>query len=89
MQGSYLEAEARGIDLDSKTVTCTYTKPFVGAHFNEKSFELPYDVLVVAVRPLPETQSVVCISSQISECVASTPILYSCSYEQGTFVSWP
>ena len=56
MQGSYLEAEARGIDLDTKTVTCTYTKPFIGAHFNERSFELPYDILVVAVSPLLSCQ---------------------------------
>lgn len=53
MKGSYLEAEARGVDLDSKTVTCTYSKPFIGAHFNERSFDLPYDVLVVAVSPDP------------------------------------
>ena len=52
LQGSYLEAEARGVDLDSKTVTCTYAKPFIGAQFNERSFELPYDVLVVAVSSL-------------------------------------
>lgn len=49
MQGNFLEAEARGIDLERKVVNCTYTKPFIGAHFNERSFEVPYDILVVAV----------------------------------------
>ena len=67
MQGSYLEAEARGVDLDSKTVTCTYSKPFIGAHFNERSFDLPYDVLVVAVSPDPFGVEDKCTSSLSSK----------------------
>lgn len=57
LQGNYLEARATDVDLEEKKVTCTYAKPFTGAQYNERSFSIPYDILVVAVRALLHTEN--------------------------------
>ncbi len=51
VQGNYLEAECVDVDPVGKSITCRYNKPFRG-HSNEftgREFNVPYDVLVVAV----------------------------------------
>lgn len=51
LQASYLEAAATAVDMQQKTVACSYTKPFLGSQFTrDRAFEIPYDILVVAVR---------------------------------------
>lgn len=51
-KANYLEAAATSVDLQKKTIQCSYTKPFIGSQFEKtRSFEIPYDVLVVSVSP--------------------------------------
>ena len=60
VQGNYLEAECVNVDPVGKSITCRYNKPFRG-HSNEftgREFNVPYDVLVVAVSLLGATNSV-------------------------------
>lgn len=51
MQGNYLEAECVDVDPVGKTITCQYSKPFKGqgGEYTGRHFNVPYDVLVVAV----------------------------------------
>ncbi len=51
LQGNYLEAECVDVDPVGKTITCQYNKPFRGhsKEFTGREFNVPYDVLVVAV----------------------------------------
>lgn len=54
-QGNYLEAECVDVDPVGKTITCQYSKPFKGQSdaYTGRQFNVPYDVLVVAVRLSP------------------------------------
>ena len=51
MQGNYVEAECVDIDPANQIITCQYNKPFKGHDqaFTGRSFQIPYDMLVVAV----------------------------------------
>ena len=50
LQGNYLEAECVDVDPVGKTITCQYNKPFRGqSDISGRTFNVPYDVLVVAV----------------------------------------
>ena len=51
VQGNYLEAECVDVDPAGKTITCQYSKPFKGqdGQYTGRQFNVPYDVLVVAV----------------------------------------
>jgi len=53
--GGYMEAAAVGVDLEKKTVSCHYTKPFIGCQYDTRTFEVPYDVLVVGVGAVTNT----------------------------------
>ncbi|KAL0054534.1 hypothetical protein WJX82_010454 [Trebouxia sp. C0006] len=58
--GNYLEAECVDVDPVGKSITCRYNKPFRG-HSNEftgREFNVPYDVLVVAVGSVTNTFNV-------------------------------
>ena len=59
-QNDYVEAAVTAVDLKEKKVSCRYTKPFVGAQVCSnlaREFEIPYDVLIVAVSPSPHLLS--------------------------------
>lgn len=60
MQGNYVEAECVNIDPANKVITCQYNKPFKGHDqaFTGRSFEIPYDVLVIAVSTLFNAQHI-------------------------------
>ena len=50
VQGNYLEAECVDVDPSAKIITCQYNKPFRGqSDISGRTFQVPYDVLVVAV----------------------------------------
>jgi len=59
-----MEAAAVGVDLEKKTVSCHYTKPFIGCQYDTRTFEVPYDVLVVGVSP----QSCSCLTVDVYGC---------------------
>lgn len=57
--GNYLEAECIDVDPVGKTITCQYNKPFKGqTNITGRQFNVPYDVLVVAVGSVTNTFNV-------------------------------
>ncbi|KAL3145311.1 hypothetical protein ABBQ38_001571 [Trebouxia sp. C0009 RCD-2024] len=58
--GNYLEAECVDVDPVGKTILCQYSKPFKGqdGEYTGRQFNVPYDVLVVAVGSVTNTFNV-------------------------------